>query len=146
MKLTKKVLYNKAKTVKFDKSFQNQILADEMVEFMKDKNGIGLAAPQIGRSLRVFVMEVHGRQRRCFNPEIIKKSDVLTDFDEGCLSFSGQSCKISRPDTIIVRYQDYKGDWTETNLVGLESRCFQHELDHLDGITMWDRHKEQNAK
>lgn len=146
MKLTKKVLHKEAKAVEFNWPFQNQQLADQMLKFMVSQNGIGLAAPQIGIARRVFVMSVHGRDRVCFNPEIIESSDVLTEFEEGCLSFPGDQCIIKRPDTIIVRYQDAEGIWTETNLVGLEARCFQHELDHLNGITMHDRYDEQYAK
>lgn len=145
MKLTKRVLYRAAKPVNFQWPFRNQRLAEEMLDFMRTHNGIGLAAPQIGHSLRLFIMEVGGHIRYCFNPEIVKTGNDLTDFDEGCLSFPGDSCILTRPYSIIVRYQDSKGEWTETDLVGLESRCFQHELDHLDGITMHDRFKEQHA-
>lgn len=145
MKLTKRVLNKAAKPASFRWPYQNQRLADEMLAFMRANDGIGLAAPQIGRSLRLFVMEVHGRARACFNPEIVEASTDVSEFEEGCLSFPGESCTIARPDTIIVRYQNNQGDWMETNLVGLEARCFQHELDHLDGIVMHDRYKEQHA-
>lgn len=91
-------------------------------------------------------MRVHGKERICINPEIVDSSDVLSDYDEGCLSFPGDQCTIIRPDWIDVRYYDPRGEKIEDQLVGLEARCFQHELDHLNGITMWDRHKEQNAK
>ena len=146
MKLTKKVLHKEAKPVVFDWPFQNQQLADQMLKFMISENGIGLAATQIGIGKRVFVMSVHGRDRICFNPEIVEASDVLAEFPEGCLSFPGDQCIIKRPDTIIVRYQDAEGNWIQDSLVGLEARCFQHELDHLDGITMHDRYNEQYAK
>lgn len=146
MKLTKRVLHKRAKTVEFVWPHKNQDLAKQMIQFMRHNQGIGLAAPQIGHSLRVFVMEVQGRIRICFNPEIIESSTVLAEYKEGCLSFTGESCIIKRPDTIIVRYQDAQGDWIEDNLVGLEARCFQHELDHLEGVTMYDRQKEQHAE
>ena len=146
MKLTRRVLHNRAKPWVFTGcDFQTEKLASEMLELMKKNDGIGLAAPQIGISKRVFVMSVHGRERVCFNPEIVETSRELASFDEGCLSFPGETCTILRPDTIIVKYQDSHGDWEETNLVGLEARCFQHELDHLDGIVMQDRQKEQDA-
>jgi peptide deformylase len=122
------------------------MLADEMLAFMRQEKGIGLAAPQIGRSTRVFVMEVYGRVRCCFNPEILSSSDILSDFDEGCLSFPGGSCTIKRPDAVKVRYQDAHGSCIEEELQGLAARCFQHELDHLNGITMYDRQKEQHAE
>ena len=146
MKLTRRVLHKKAKEVEFDWPFQNKQLADQMLEFMVQNNGIGLAAPQIGIARRLFVMNVHGRERSCFNPEIVFSSDVLTEFEEGCLSFPGDQCTIKRPDTICVRYQDHQGDWVEDNMVGLEARCFQHELDHLNGITMHDRLNGQYAE
>lgn len=145
MKLTKRVLHRPAKSVRFEWPYQNQHLADHMLVFMRQSGGIGLAATQIGRSLRLFVMEVEGQSRTCFNPEIIEASQITVEFPEGCLSFPGEQCIIKRPDTIIVRYQDSHGEWTKTNLVGLEARCFQHELDHLDGIIMHDRLREQNA-
>jgi len=146
MKLTKRVLHKAAKPIAFGWAYQNQRLADEMLVFMHDQGGMGLAAPQIGRSIRLFVMDVQGRARACFNPQIIEASQIMAEFPEACLSFPGEQCTIKRPDTIIVRYQDARGEWTETNLVGLEARCFQHELDHLDGVVMHDRAKEQHAE
>ena len=145
MKLTRRVLFRAGRLAGFEWPYQNQRLADEMLAFMRHAGGIGLAAPQIGRSLRLFVMEVQGRTRICFNPEIVEASQNTADFPEACLSFPNEQCIIKRPDTIIVRYQDADGVWTETNLVGLEARCFQHELDHLDGITMHERAKGQHA-
>jgi peptide deformylase len=140
------VLYKIAKTVDFKWPYQNESLADKLFTLMAQENGIGLAAPQVGISKRLFVMSVHGRQRACFNPAIKKTSDVLTDFDEGCLSFPGEQCTIKRPDWVEVNYQEYDGTEVIDTLVGLEARCFQHELDHLNGITMHDRLKEQHAE
>ena len=117
-----------------------------MIELMRAENGIGLAAPQIGISRRVFVMEIGDRRWACFNPEIIGHSQNVVDFNEGCLSFKGDSCIIKRPESITVRYQNHRGEWQQETLDGLVARCFQHELDHLDGITMWDRYKEQHAE
>jgi peptide deformylase len=146
MKLTKRVLNRKAKPVTFQYPERNRIISEHLFDFMHKQNGIGLAAPQVGMSQRVFVMLVHGVRRACFNPEVLQQSDVLADFDEGCLSFPGDQCTINRPDWVRVRYQDPSGAVTEDTLVALEARCFQHELDHLDGVTMWDRHKEQHAE
>ena len=117
-----------------------------MLEFMRTKQGIGLAAPQIGLSKRLFVMEIAGQTRACFNPEITDVSPEVEEMAEGCLSFPGRSCTIKRPREISVRYQNYRGDWYTERLDGLMARCFQHELDHLDGIIMQDRHKEQHAE
>ena len=146
MKLTRRVLHKKAKTVDFLYPAQNLLLVQQMRRFMRQQNGIGLAAPQIGISRRVFVMEIQGWQRDCFNPEITGSSGNFTDFDEGCLSFPGEHCIIMRPEWVDVKYQDPKGHWHSERFSGLLARCFQHELDHLDGITMWNRHKEQHAE
>jgi peptide deformylase len=117
-----------------------------MLEFMHSQDAIGLAANQIGRDVRLFVMSVSGVTRYCFNPEITDIEPNSVEMAEGCLSFKGKHCTIQRPDQILVRYQDPEGTWTQAKLTGLESRCFQHELDHLNGITMWDRQKEQHAE
>ena len=146
MKLTKRVLMRRAKPVDFTWPFQNYILAQKMTAFMQQHKGIGLAAPQIGERFRLFVMLIDGRQRWCFNPEIMESSTVLTEYNEGCLSFIGDQCTITRPDWVKVTYQNYQGEAEEHTLTGLEARCFQHELDHLEGITMWDRYKEQHAE
>lgn len=146
MKLTNRVLRNRAKPVDFEYPLRNEIMGRDMIRFMRAENGIGLAAPQIGISRRVFVMEIDGRQWQCFNPEITQNSEIITEFNEGCLSFKGDSCIIKRPESIAVRYQNHRGEWQQEILDGLAARCFQHELDHLDGITMWDRYKEQHAE
>jgi peptide deformylase len=146
MKLTKKVLHNTARPVEFAWPYQNKQLADSMLDLMRRERGIGLSATQVGISKRLFVMEIDGVTRACFNPEIVNTSKELVDFNEGCLSFPGESCTIKRPEQIEVRYFNLQGQEIKEALSGLEARCFQHELDHLDGITMWDRHKEQNAE
>ena len=142
MKLTKKVLYNTAKPCDFRWPYQNQQLSEQMLVFMRSENGIGLAAPQIGIAKRVFVMAIDGTTWTCFNPEILDTDSNLTDYTEGCLSFPGEECKIKRPSAVAVKYQNSHGHWTHEQLDGLVARCFQHELDHLDGITMQDRAKE----
>jgi len=146
MNLTKRVLYKKAKPADFRCPEQNHLLVQQMRGFVLQENGIGLAAPQIGISRRVFVMETQGWHRACFNPEITSASENLVDFDEGCLSFPGEHCIITRPDWIDVKYQDWAGEWHSERFSGVLARCFQHELDHLDGITMWQRQKEQYAE
>ena len=146
MELTKRVLHLRAKPVGFRYPEQNRLLAQRMRQFMIQENGIGLAAPQIGIAKRIFVMQIQAWQRACFNPQITQRSDHAVDFDEGCLSFPGEHCIIKRPEWVDVRYQDHQGQWHTERFSGLLARCFQHELDHLDGITMWDRHKEQHAE
>jgi len=143
MKLTHRVLAQQAKPVTFEYPWQNQNLAREMLSFMHQHGGIGLAATQVGLRQRLFVMQVQGWQRSCFNPEITATSSEQVDWGEGCLSFPGEHCIIKRPQWIDVRYQDHQGEWHSERLADILARCFQHELDHLNGTTMWDRHKEQ---
>jgi peptide deformylase len=154
MKLTQRVLHRAAKPVEFtqtvgklviDRTYQNTQLANELIKFMNQANGIGLAAPQVGHSARLFVMQINNKPKAYFNPEIVGFSETSEEFDEGCLSFPAKHCIIKRPSAIQVRYQTASGNVIEENLTGLEARCYQHELDHLNGITMLDRFKEQNA-
>ena len=146
MRLTNKILSRSCKQARFDKPHHNRWLCEQMLEFMHSQDAIGLAANQIGRDVRLFVMSVSGITRCCFNPEIIAVEPNAVKMAEGCLSFKGKQCILQRSDRILVRYQGPEGTWTQVKLMGLESRCFQHELDHLDGITMWDRQKEQHAE
>lgn len=146
MRLSRKTLYNTARPVEFGSAGRNLRLAQDMLQLMRRSAGIGLAAPQCGVSRRVFVMEIQGWQRHCFNPEITNSSEQRVHQAEGCLSFPGDQCTLTRPSWIDVRYQDHRAGWHAERLDGIFSRCFQHELDHLDGITMWQRHKEQNAE
>lgn len=110
------------------------------------ERGIGLAATQVGERRRVFVMEIDGVTKVCFNPEITAASGNWVDYNEGCLSFKGESCILKRPEAVTTRYQDWQGQVTQEELTGIWARCFQHEMDHLNGITMWDRYKEQHAE
>jgi len=146
MKLSNKILKRSCKTATFDQPNHNLWLCNEMISFMLAKQAVGLAANQIGRDLRLFVMSVDGRTRHCFNPEILSSSPEHWVMSEGCLSFSETQCIIQRPKEVRVRYQDHRGQWIQDQLDGLESRSFQHELDHLNGITMLDRQKEQHAE
>jgi peptide deformylase len=146
MKLTNRVLHKRAKPVDFRYPSQNHTLAAQMHKIMHLEQGIGLSAPQIGISKRVLVMDIDGWQRSCFNPEIVAHSDQLIQSNEGCLSFPGKQCIIQRHSWVEIRYQDPEGQWYQEKIHDLAARCFQHELDHLNGVTMWDRNKEQNAK
>jgi peptide deformylase len=146
MKLTRKILHRACRLAQFDNIDRNHWLAQEMTEFMIEQGGIGLAANQIGMDLKLFVMQVDGVTRFCFNPEIVTADSRKIEMAEGCLSYIGKQCTIQRPDQIGVRYQDHRGFWIQDSLSGLASRCYQHELDHVNGITMWHRLKEQHAE
>lgn len=112
-----------------------------MFEAMKDDHGIGLAAPQIGWDLRLFVMNLSGKPEddmALINPEIVERKGRCT-MEEGCLSLPGIFAKVERPKDIVVRAHSLEGEQIEVEANGLVSRCIQHELDHLDGILFIDR-------
>lgn len=111
----------------------------EMHKQMHLGNGVGLAAPQVGLNLNVFVMDCMGNKRTCINPSIISTSDEMETEEEGCLSFPGLRLPVKRPFSIIAKWIDENGyEHTET-LMGLEARCFLHEWDHCQGICFTDR-------
>ena len=147
-KFVDSVLHDVAEPFDFTKPEKNLFLANKMIDFMKQSNGIGLAAPQIGISARVFVMQtdfgIGGLAMHCFNPRIVGHGNQYAQIEEGCLSFPGETMVIKRPAKIDVEYYNHRGDLIKSTLWGLNSICFQHELDHLDGIVMHDRFKKQN--
>jgi len=108
--------------------------ASTLVETCKLHHGYGLSANQCGFKHRVFVMGAGDDYVAFFNPEIINISKEECHLVEGCLSFPLLGLRITRPTEIGVRYQDYNGEWKGTTLSGISARCFQHELDHLNGI------------
>jgi peptide deformylase len=120
-------------------------LAADMAETMYAAPGRGLAAPQIGRSVRMFVMDCHwkdGADRALLvmiNPQIVKQSEVLGVYDEGCLSIPGIVVPVERPAEVTLRWQDLDGRGQQRDFEGFEAVCVQHEYDHLDGILTVDR-------
>ena len=119
-----------------------QLMAD-MLESMYAANGIGLAAPQVGDSRRVVVVDVTRdkgeRKRYCLaNPEIVWTSDELFTYEEGCLSLPEQYADVTRPARARIRYLDEDNKVRELEAGGLLSVCIQHEVDHLDGILFVD--------
>lgn len=117
-------------------------LEQSMLEFMYQNNGIGLAANQLGLKIRMFVMGHKDNPQlgmAFFNPEILAHTEETADLEEGCLSFSNIFAKIKRPKKIKARYQTSSGEWQEREFEGYDCRCFLHEFDHLEGITMKDR-------
>jgi peptide deformylase len=108
--------------------------ASSLVETCKKHNGLGLSANQCGYEHRVFVMGSGDNYVAFFNPEIVSSSEEVSKMEEGCLSFLDLFLTIDRPSSIKVKYQDYNGTEKETTFTGLTARCFQHELDHMNGI------------
>ena len=126
----------------FDSPPVNPIeFASSLVETCKLHRGLGLSANQCGFPHRVFVMGSEDSYVAFFNPEIINVSKEQSHMIEGCLSFPFLGLRITRPAEIGVRYQDFNGEWKGTTLSGLSARCFQHELDHMNGVVYTDRVK-----
>lgn len=115
--------------------------ASSLVETCKMHHGYGLSANQCGFKYRVFVMGAEDNYVAFFNPEIINISKEESHIVEGCLSFPLLGLRITRPSEIGVRYQDFNGEWKGTTLNGISARCFQHELDHMNGIVYTDKAK-----
>jgi peptide deformylase len=107
-------------------------LVADMFETMYAAEGIGLAAPQVGRSERVFVMDVDDNPLAMINPEIIER-EGSERAEEGCLSIPEIFGDVDRATRIIARATDVHGELFEVELTDLAARCVQHELDHLDG-------------
>lgn len=142
IQLTKRVLYNPAKPISFVNTYQLKSVAEKLAKIMLENNGIGIAAPQCGLSYRMFLIydkSIPNKLETFCNPTIKATSDELVLFKEGCLSFPGEYLTISRPADITVEYQNIEGEVKTADLSGIVSRCFQHEYDHLDGVTFQHR-------
>ena len=120
-----------------------QELLKNMFETLRRTEGVGLAAPQIGLSIRLFIIdldiitddepEYKGYLHAFINPEILEASEEKTSMSEGCLSIPGINESVKRPAKIHVAYTDENGEEQDRWLEGFEARVFQHEYDHLDG-------------
>jgi peptide deformylase len=115
--------------------------ASTLVETCKLHKGYGLSANQCGFEHRVFVMGTNDDYVAFFNPEIISVSVEESHMVEGCLSFPFLGLGITRPKEVMVRYQDFNGEWKGATFSGISARCFQHELDHLNGIVYTSKTK-----
>lgn len=116
-------------------SVNPKMIANELTAAMKHYHGIGLAANQVGWNHRVFVLE---GGLACFNPRILSASDIKNHDREGCLSFPGLWLRVWRSDRVCVEYMDVEGKIQQQEFTGMTARCFQHELDHLNGIVYTD--------
>ncbi len=120
-------------------------LAQDMIEVMYDEPGIGLAAPQVGAAIRLVVMDTRWTEEGAeknplvmVNPEIVEREGTLT-WNEGCLSVPDYTADVERSARVRVRYHDLDGHPHEENAFELRAVCYQHELDHLDGVLFIDR-------
>lgn len=118
-------------------------LADDMYETMLDADGIGLAAPQVGRSIRLIVVDTQQEEGvgrlNLVNPEFTPLDESLIEMNEGCLSIPGTFCAITRPERIQVSAQRLNGKPIRFQADGLLARVIQHEIDHLDGKLFVER-------
>ncbi len=120
---------------KFDAELE--ALCEDMFETMYDAEGVGLAAPQIGLNLRLFVMDCDGIKLIAANPEIVHTEGEQTG-QEGCLSVGKVPAVVTRPMKARLRAQDAKGEWFEKDAEGYAARAFLHETDHCNGMLFID--------
>ncbi len=134
-------LRKKAKPVeKFD--LRLKVLLKDMVETMRQAQGVGLAGPQVGILRRVVVVDVGEGLYELVNPEIIAMEGEECG-PEGCLSIPGRSGMVTRPLKVTVKAQNFKGDPIQVTGEGFLARAFCHELDHLDGILYVDKMEQE---
>ena len=126
----------KKPTISVDEDMDNVVkLAEQMHTLMIQNNGIGLAAPQVNINKSFFIVGDKTRYKLAVNPKIIETSEEKVLMTEGCLSFPGLFLKVLRPLNCVVEYVNNKGETVNEKLEGMMSRVFQHETDHLNGIT-----------
>ena len=139
------VLASKAATVA-DIDAKVVRIVDEMFSTLyRSDSGVGLAAPQVGIQRQIFVWDMGDDPLVVINPEIVE-SDGEWVYDEGCLSIPGLYVQMTRPKTVLLRGLDLDGNEFELEADELEARLFQHELDHLNGILMFDRMQPEQRK
>ncbi|HHX75219.1 MAG TPA: peptide deformylase [Firmicutes bacterium] len=117
-----------------------RVLLNDMAETMYAADGVGLAAPQVGISKRLVVIDIRDEQGllKLVNPEVVAASGKAVAV-EGCLSFPGLAGEVERAEAVTVRALDEEGNPVEITADGLLARAFQHEIDHLDGILFVDK-------
>jgi peptide deformylase len=150
--LGRPVLRKKAKPVARPRSPQIQKLIKEMIKAMRKARGVGIAAPQVGVSLRTFIVAPQSNRRypkapnlppvAMINPRLIAHSKAMTTDWEGCLSVPGIRGRVPRFNQVRIRFQSDSGELREAILSGFVARIFQHELDHIDGKVFLDRVKD----
>jgi peptide deformylase len=139
------VLKSRATPVKeFDESLEH--LAEEMMRVMREAEGVGLAANQIGRLKRIFVAAHEDEEYAIVNPVIEERSDTTEKDIEGCLSIPETRVEVERPTAVTVTGQGPSGEPVRVEAEGLLARIFQHEIDHLDGVLILDRTDRESRK
>lgn len=116
-----------------------QSFMDNMLETMYFNKGIGLAAVQVGVHKRIITMHIEDDDPYYMvNPEILEKSEELSIYEEGCLSYPRQTAKVVRPASLKVKYLDYYGNEKTEEFIGIHATCVQHEIDHINGVVFID--------
>ena len=142
-KLGSSTLRTEAKRIsKVDDNLRD--LAKDMLQSMYSAKGIGLAAPQVGISKELLVIDINFEDSAAeplilINPEITAFGSTLNSYEEGCLSIPGVYLNVIRPSTIKLKFRDEMGRPRKMNADGLLARCIQHEVDHLRGVLFVDR-------
>lgn len=136
-----KILRQKASAIKDITDKEIQKLIPEMIETMLRKDGLGLAAPQVGQSVRMIAVRHKDGELIMINPMIVKKSLLKEIDEEGCLSVPNIFGEVKRCKKITVKYLDGDGKQHKISAEGLFARVIQHEIDHLDGILFIDKAK-----
>lgn len=138
VKIPSKVLRQKAEEVRrVDKKTSE--LIDRMLKIMKEANGVGLAAPQIGILQRIIVIAPSGMKPLALINPVITAADGSDTGEEGCLSIPGLYGEVTRPDRVEVEGYDRKGRHVGFEMNGMAARVVQHEIDHLDGVLFIDK-------
>jgi peptide deformylase len=128
----------------FDESLVR--LTQDMLATMRDQEGVGLAANQVGRLRRVFVAAIEDDEYVIVNPVLADWSETTESVPEGCLSIPGIQVDVERPTAVTVSGQDVSGKPLELRATDLLARVLQHEVDHLDGVLILDRTDRQSRK
>ncbi len=143
------VLKKKAKDIE-QESFDVKKLVEDMFETMYAASGVGLAAPQIGKSIRLFIVDgspmdgedgeeaMEDFKKVFINPEIIEEAGEEWDFEEGCLSIPNIREDVSRQEEVTIRYLDENWEEHTETFTGLKARIIQHEYDHIEGVLFTD--------
>ena len=133
-----------------------RVVGERMLELMRGAEGIGLAGPQVGLDWRIFVCDVpedpeegqtaasdppaaSDRARIWLNPRIVESDRAVVPWEEGCLSLPGIRGEVHRPATVTMEAETPEGETVRVRGTGLLARCWQHEIDHLDGVLILDR-------
>lgn len=133
------ILKKKTKEIKDSQDSKIRKLIFDMLDTLEANNGLGLAAPQVGESVRLCIIRFESKTFILINPKIISSSLGKEVMEEGCLSFPGQFIPIKRSKKVKVVAEDKDGNIIEIKAEGLMARALQHEIDHLDGVLFIDR-------